>query len=78
MRITSQPIFRRGYKISVTCPGAEIHKKVESGNLEEAEKAVLWFKRAFGDDLYIELQRPSQRIYPCPLGFTLKCSLCLT
>lgn len=38
------------------CLGGEIHKKVESGNLGEAEESVLWYKRVFGDDYYIELQ----------------------
>ena len=32
-------------------------KKIESGNLAEAEEAVMWYKRVFGDDYYIELQR---------------------
>lgn len=39
------------------CLGGEIHKKIESGNLEDAEKSVLWYKKVFGDDYYLELQR---------------------
>ena len=35
----------------------EINKKIEIGNLLEAEKAILWYKQVFGDDFYIELQR---------------------
>ncbi len=49
--------YSEGLIASTACLGGEIHKKVESGNLEEAEKAVLWYKRVFGDDFYIELQR---------------------
>jgi len=39
------------------CLGGEIHKNIESGNLAEAEETILWYKRVFGDDFYIELQR---------------------
>lgn len=35
----------------------EINKKIENGILDEAEKAILWYNRVFGDDFYIELQR---------------------
>ncbi len=49
--------YSEGLIASSACLGGEIHKKVESGNLDEAEKAVLWYKRVFGDDFYIELQR---------------------
>lgn len=49
--------YSEGLIVSSACLGGEIHKKVESGNLKEAEEAVLWYKRVFGDDFYIELQR---------------------
>jgi DNA polymerase III subunit alpha len=49
--------YSEGLIASSACLGGEIHKKVENGNLDEAEKAVLWYKRVFGDDYYIELQR---------------------
>lgn len=49
--------YSEGLIASSACLGGEIHKKVERGNLEEAENAVLWYKRVFGDDYYIELQR---------------------
>ncbi|OJX91279.1 MAG: DNA polymerase III subunit alpha [Paludibacter sp. 47-17] len=48
--------YSEGIIASSACLGGEIHKKVESGNLEEAEQSVLWYKRVFGDDFYIELQ----------------------
>jgi DNA polymerase-3 subunit alpha len=48
--------YSEGIIASSACLGGEIHKKVESGNLEEAEKSVLWYKKVFGDDFYIELQ----------------------
>ncbi len=49
--------YSEGLIASSACLGGEIHKKVESGNLEEAEKSVMWYKKVFGDDFYIELQR---------------------
>ena len=49
--------YSEGLIVSSACLGGEIHKKIESGNLREAEEAVMWYKRVFGDDYYIELQR---------------------
>jgi len=49
--------YSEGLIVSSACLGGEIHKKVESGNMQAAEDAVLWYKRVFGDDYYIELQR---------------------
>ncbi|NCB67395.1 MAG: DNA polymerase III subunit alpha [Bacteroidia bacterium] len=49
--------YSEGIIASSACLGGEIHKKVESGNLQAAEEAALWYKRVFGDDYYIELQR---------------------
>jgi DNA polymerase-3 subunit alpha len=48
--------YSEGLIASSACLGGEIHKKVEKGNLAEAEEAILWYKRVFGDDYYIELQ----------------------
>ena len=49
--------YSEGLIVSSACLGGEIHKKVERGNLAEAEEAVLWYKRVFGDDYYLEIQR---------------------
>lgn len=48
--------YSEGIIASSACLGGEIHKKVESGNMAEAEKSVMWYKKVFGDDFYIELQ----------------------
>lgn len=40
--------------------GGEISRKVDSGQITEAEEAVQWYKRVFGDDYYLELQRHKQ------------------
>lgn len=49
--------YSEGLIVSSACLGGEIHRLVEKGNIEEAEKSILWFKRVFGDDYYLELQR---------------------
>ena len=48
--------YSEGIIATSACLGGEIHKKVEAGNLDEAEQSVLWYKSVFGDDFYIELQ----------------------
>jgi DNA polymerase-3 subunit alpha len=49
--------YSEGLIVASACLGGEIHKKIEAGQLEDAEKAILWFKELFGEDYYIELQR---------------------
>jgi len=49
--------YSEGIIASSACLGGEIHKYIENGDLSGAEKALLWHKRVFGDDYYIELQR---------------------
>jgi len=49
--------YKEGLIVSSACLGGEIPRKILSGQMEEAEKAVLWFKSVFGDDYYLELQR---------------------
>lgn len=58
--------YREGLIVCSACIGGEVPQKILSGNLEGAEEAVLWFKKCFGDDYYLELQRhevkdPNQR-----------------
>ncbi|MDR0825499.1 MAG: DNA polymerase III subunit alpha [Prevotella sp.] len=49
--------YHEGLIISSACLGGEIPKKITNGDIEDAEKAVQWFKNLFGDDFYLELQR---------------------
>lgn len=49
--------YREGLIVCSACIGGEVPQKILSGNLEAAEEAVLWFKKCFGDDYYLELQR---------------------
>ncbi len=46
-----------GLIVCSACIGGEIPRLILQGNLEEAEKQVLWFKQTFGEDYYLELQR---------------------
>lgn len=39
------------------CLGGEVPKLIMAGHIEEAEKSILWFKKVFGEDYYLELQR---------------------
>ena len=39
------------------CLGGEIPQLIMKGQLEKAEESVLWFKRLFGKDYYLEMQR---------------------
>ena len=49
--------YHEGLIVCSACLGGEIPQLIMKGDLEGAERAVLWFKRVFGDDYYIELQR---------------------
>ena len=48
---------REGLIVCSACLGGEIPRLIAQGQLDEAERQVLWFKETFGDDYYIELQR---------------------
>ncbi len=39
------------------CIAGEVPKKILSGDMAGAREAVEWYKRVFGDDYYLELQR---------------------
>ncbi|MBR1550235.1 MAG: DNA polymerase III subunit alpha [Bacteroidales bacterium] len=49
--------YHEGLIVCSACLGGEIPQLIMKGDLEGAEKAVLWFKEVFGDDYYIELMR---------------------
>lgn len=38
------------------CIAGEVPRKIIAGNIEEAEKAIEWHKKVFGDDYYLEVQ----------------------
>ncbi len=43
--------------ICSACLAGEIPSKIRKGDLEGAREACLWYKKLFGDDFYLELQR---------------------
>jgi DNA polymerase-3 subunit alpha len=49
--------YREGLIISSACLGGEISRKIDDGQINEAEEAVQWYKNLFGDDYYLEIQR---------------------
>lgn len=59
--------YHEGLMCSSACLGGELAQKVmlalsqgatlENGGFKEAEDTIQWFKRVFGEDYYIELQR---------------------
>ena len=55
-----------GLIVCSACIAGEVPRKILDGDLEGAEEAVRWYKRVFGDNYYLELQRhevkdPNQR-----------------
>ncbi len=42
---------------SSACLGGELPRLIAAGNMEEAEKSALWFKKIFGEDYYLEIQQ---------------------
>lgn len=46
-----------GLIVSSACLGGEIARKIDEGRIAEAEEAVQWHQRVFGEDYYLELQR---------------------
>lgn len=49
--------YHEGLIATSCCIGAEIPQTILTGNIESAEKKLLWWKDLFGEDFYIELQR---------------------
>ncbi|MFO8000923.1 MAG: DNA polymerase III subunit alpha [Marinilabilia sp.] len=46
-----------GLIVTTACIGGEIPQKIMAGDIDGAREAILWFKRVFGEDFYLELQR---------------------
>ena len=58
--------YHEGLIVCSACIAGEVPSKILKGDLQGAEESALWFKRVFGDDYYLELQRhevkdPAQR-----------------
>ena len=58
--------YHEGLIVCSACIAGEVPSKILKGDLAGAEESLLWFKKVFGDDYYLELQRhkvtdPEQR-----------------
>ena len=49
--------YHEGLIVCSACIAGEVPHNIISGNLSAAEEAIQWYKRVFGDDYYLELQR---------------------
>ena len=49
--------YHEGLIVCSACLGGEVPHHLIHHETEEAEEAVRWYKRVFGDDYYLELQR---------------------
>jgi len=61
--------YHEGIIVSSACLAGEIPRLIQNGEMAKAEKSILWFKKIFGDDYYLELQRlknnnPDDDVYP--------------
>lgn len=46
-----------GLIVCSACLGGEIPQLIMNGQIDEAERQIMWYKSVFGDDYYLELQR---------------------
>ena len=49
--------YHEGLIVCSACLGGELPQKIMRGDMAAVEETVQWYKRVFGDDYYIELQR---------------------
>jgi DNA polymerase-3 subunit alpha len=49
--------YSEGLIVTSACLGGEIPRNILAGHVQAAEEAILWFKKIFGDDFYLEVHR---------------------
>jgi DNA polymerase-3 subunit alpha len=49
--------YSEGLIVTSACLAGEIPRKIADRDIQGAEEAILWFKKIFGDDFYLEIQR---------------------
>jgi len=66
--------YSEGLICCSACLAGEVPRAITAGDLAKAEEAILWHKRVFGDDYYLELQlhkatveRANHEAYPMQL-----------
>lgn len=53
--------YHEGLIASSSCLGGEVPSLLMNNHMKETEETILWYKRVFGDDYYLELMRhPSE------------------
>ena len=55
--------YHEGIICCSACIAGEVPRAILNGDVEEAERRLLWYKGLFGEDFYIELQR-HQDLHP--------------
>ncbi len=50
-------LYHEGLIASTACLGGEIPRHIMNNRMDEAEKAIAWYKERFGDDFYLEIMR---------------------
>ena len=58
--------FHEGLIVCSACIAGEVPRYILNGDIQKAEETLLWYKKVFGEDYYLELQRhevtdPNQR-----------------
>lgn len=48
--------YHDGIIATSACLGGEVSQHILHNHIDEAEKTILWFKKIFGDDYYLEVQ----------------------
>ncbi len=48
--------YSEGLIVSTACLGGEIPQLIMNDNIDKAEETIMWFKRVFGEDFYLEVQ----------------------
>lgn len=49
--------YSEGLIVSSACLGGEIPQLILNDEINKAEETIMWFKRVFGDDFYLEVQK---------------------
>ncbi len=71
--------YHEGLIVCSACLAGEIPRRIRNDQLSEAEEALRWYKRVFGEDFYLELQlhkttvpRANHEVYPLQLEVNRK------
>lgn len=60
--------YHEGLIASSACLGGEIPQAIMNGDIDAAEKIILWYKSIFGEDYYLEVQRHKTDVPGAPVS----------